>query len=80
MWQLERLMEDTHEPPAFNALAMTLERARFDEVRWAFAGKLVGAVLVTVLPVASAGVACGLFNGNCALSLVCRGARLRVTD
>jgi hypothetical protein len=30
VWQLERLVDDAHEPPNFNALAVTPQRARSD--------------------------------------------------
>jgi len=34
VWQLERIIDDAHESPAFNALSMSPQHARYDEVRF----------------------------------------------
>jgi hypothetical protein len=32
VWQLERIIDDAHDSPAFNCLSMSPQHARFDEV------------------------------------------------
>ena len=33
-WQLERLIDDAHEPPAFNCFGVSVNHAMFDSVRF----------------------------------------------